>query len=131
MTSESAKLQSSSAEAESGASEHELFDLDEFKREINPLDVKATLDWFTNAPDCVKRSVRNCISADVARDEDDEQLAVAKTLEKLKGKIGDEPKTEDIIWLLLTMTRELDLDDTLLLLKALDGTLITSDELSQ
>jgi hypothetical protein len=52
-------------------------------------------------------------------------------LEKLKEKIGDEPKTEDIIWLPLTMTRELDLDDTLLLLKALDGTLITSDELSQ
>jgi hypothetical protein len=58
-------------------------------------------------------------------------LAVAKTLEKLKEKIGDEPKTEDIIWLPLTMTRELDLDDTLLLLEALDGTLINSGELSK
>jgi hypothetical protein len=131
MASESSKLQRSGAEAESGTSEHELFDLDEFKREINPLDVKATLDWFTNAPDCVKRSVRNCISADVAGDEDDEQLAVAKTLEELKEKTGDEPKTEDIIWLLLTMTRGLDLDDTLLLLEALDGTLINSGELSK
>jgi hypothetical protein len=131
MASESAKLQRSGAEAESGASEHEPFDLDELNHEINPLDVKATLDWFTNAPDCVKRSVRNCISANVAKDEDDEQLAAAKTLEKLKEKIGDEPKTEDIIWLPVTMARELDLDDTLLLLEALDGTLINSGELSK
>jgi hypothetical protein len=123
MASESAKLQRSGAEDESRTSEHELFDLDEFKREINPLDVKATLDWFTNAPDCVKRSVRNCISADVARDEDDEQLAVAKTLERLKEIAGNELKTENIIWLPLAMTRGLDIDDTLLLLKALDGAL--------
>jgi hypothetical protein len=123
VASESAELQKSIAEAESGKAECIPFDPDEFKHDANPLDIKATLDWFANAPDCVKHSVRNCISADVARDEDDEQLAVEKTLEKLKKYVDDEPKTEDIIWLPLTMTRGLDIDDTLLLLKALDGTL--------
>jgi hypothetical protein len=62
--------------------------------------------------------------ADVAPDEDNEQLALTKTLEKLENIMGSELKTEDIIGLPLTMARGLDIDDTLLLLKAFDGTLI-------
>jgi hypothetical protein len=139
---------------------------DESEYEVNPLDVKATLDWFANAPDCVKRLVRNRISSDVideddkrlalaktlekfkeivgyeepktdditrllsmARELDDEQLALAKTLEKLKEIVGcNELKTDDITRLLLRMTRELDNDDELLLLRALDGDLGNSGE---
>jgi hypothetical protein len=113
-------LKKASEEVASGKSVHELFDLDEYKHEVNPLDIKAILDWFANAPDCVKRSVRNCISADVAQDEDNEQLAVAKTVAKLEKIVGNELKTEDIIGLPLVMVRGLDIDDTLLLLKAFE-----------
>ncbi|MDR1481720.1 MAG: hypothetical protein LBI74_03750 [Synergistaceae bacterium] len=124
VASESAKLEKSSEEAENGEAELIPFGPDEFKHEVNPYDIEVTLAWFASAPDCVKRSVRNCISSNTARDEDDEQLAVAKTFEKLKGIVGDkEPKTEDITWLPLAMTRGLDVDDELLLLKAFDGTL--------
>jgi hypothetical protein len=68
--------------------------------------------------------VKNCIAADVAQDEDNEQLAVAKTLEKLEKIAGDETKAENIIGLPLKMAGGLDIDDTLLLLKAFDGALI-------
>jgi hypothetical protein len=121
VASESADLHKSIEETKSGKAECKPFDLDEFKHEINPLDIKATLGWFANAPNCVKRSVRDCIAADVVRDEDDEQLAIAKTLEKLEKIVCNELKTEDITGLPLRMTRGLDIDDTLLLLEAFDG----------
>jgi hypothetical protein len=121
VASEGADLHKSIEETESGKAECKPFDPDEFKREMNPFDVEATLGWFASAPDCVKRSIRNCIAADVVRDEDDEQLAVAKTIEKLEKIAGDELKTEDIVDLPLRMTLGLDIDDTLLLLEALDG----------
>jgi hypothetical protein len=123
MASESAKLKKLAEETESGDAELIPFDPDEFKHEADPFDIEVTLGWFANAPDCVKRSVRNCVSAHVARDDDDENLAVAKTVKKLEEIAGDEPKTEDITWLPLTMTRGLDIDDELLLLKAFEGTL--------
>jgi hypothetical protein len=124
VASESDLLYEATLEAERGKAECIPFDPDEFKRVVDPLDVEATLNWFANAPDYVKRSVRDCIAADVVPDEDDEQLAIAKTLEKLEKIAGNELKTEDIIGLSLTMARELDIDNTLLLLKAFDGTLI-------
>jgi hypothetical protein len=121
VASESDLLKESIEEVKNGKAELKSFDPDEYKHETNPLDVEATLNWFANAPDCVKRSVRNCILADVTPDEDNEQLAIAKTLEKLEKIAGDELKTEDIVDLPLRMTLGLDIDDTLLLLEALDG----------
>ncbi|MDR1581265.1 MAG: hypothetical protein LBS35_12995 [Synergistaceae bacterium] len=121
VASESDLLNEAIEEVKSGKAECKPFDPDKFKREINPFDVEATLGWFASAPDCVKRSIRDCIAADVVRDEDNEQVAVAKTLEKLEKIAGDELKTEDIVDLPLRMTLGLDIDDTLLLLEALDG----------
>jgi hypothetical protein len=121
VASEGDGLQKSIGEAESGKTDHILFDPDEYKNEVDPHDVKATLDWFANAPEYVKRSVRNCISADVIRDEDDDQSAVAKTIEKFEKFVGDELKTEDIVDLPLRMIRGLDIDDAQLLLESLNG----------
>jgi hypothetical protein len=121
VASESDLLNEAIEEVKSGKAECKPFDPDEFKREINPFDAEATLGWFASAPDCVKRSIRDCIAADVVRDEDDEQVAVAKTPEKLEKIAGDELKTENIVDLPLRMTLGLDIDDTLLLLEALDG----------
>jgi hypothetical protein len=129
VASESDLLYEAIEEVKSENTERKLLDLDVDEYGINPpefddkADVKATLDWFANAPDCVKRSVRNCISIDVLRDEDNEQLAAAKALEKLKKIVDSEPNPEDIIELPWAMTRELDIDNMLLLLRALDGAL--------
>jgi hypothetical protein len=112
-------------DSKSEEAEFDPFEPDEYKHEVNPIDVEATLTWFANAPDCVKHSVRNCISANVIYDEDDEQLAIAKTLEKLEEIVENERDAEDITRLPLVMTRGLDIDDTLLLLRAFDGTLMS------
>jgi hypothetical protein len=127
VASEGTALKEATEEAESGKSGHELLDLDEFKRVIDPLDVNATLSWFANAPDCVKRSVRDCIAADVAPREDDERIAAAKTLKKLEEIAGRELETGDITRLPLRMAHGLDIDDTLLLLKAFDSILINRE----
>jgi hypothetical protein len=111
-------------EVKSGKAELKSFDPNEHKHEVNPRDVEATLGWFANAPDCVKRLVRDCIVADVAPDEDNEQLAITKTLERLEKIAGNELKTEEITELPLAMAHGLDIDGTLLLLKAFDGTLV-------
>jgi hypothetical protein len=89
--------------------EDEDKDEDKDKDKLDPHDVKATLDWFANAPDYVKRSVRHCISDDAAK------------FEKI---VGGKLKTESIIWLPRTMASSLDINDALLLLKAFDGNLI-------
>jgi hypothetical protein len=123
VASEGALLKEATEEIKSGQAELIPFDPDEYKHEVNPLDIEATLAWFASAPDCVKRSVRNCVSADVTRDEDDEKLAVMKTVKKLEEIAGSELKTEYITGLPLTMARGLDIDDKLMLLKAFDGAL--------
>jgi hypothetical protein len=111
-------------EVESGKAELKSFDPDEYKHAVDSLDVEAMLSWFANAPDCVKRSARNYILANVASDENNEQSAVAKTLEKLKKIVDNELKIEDIVGLPFSMARGLDIDEMLLLLKAFDGALI-------